>query len=64
MNKVAKTVDSYCFLGGIEKRVMKRWAGLPAETQIPWTPLAKPLSKCTVSPYQFSGDRLENRSLV
>jgi D-proline reductase (dithiol) PrdB len=28
---------------------MKRWAGLPGATQIPWTPLAKPLPKCTVS---------------
>lgn len=46
---VAKTIDSYRFLHGIEKRVMKRWAGLPGETQIPWTPLARPLSKCTVS---------------
>jgi D-proline reductase (dithiol) PrdB len=46
---VAKTVDSYRFLDGVAKRAMKRWAGLPRETQIPWTPLAKPLSKCTVS---------------
>ena len=45
----AKTVDSYRFLDAISKRAMKRWAGLPSETQIPWTPLAKPLSKCTVS---------------
>ena len=49
MIQVAKTVDSYRFLDGIAKRGIKRWAGLPAEAQIPWTPLAKPLSKCTVS---------------
>jgi len=46
---VAKTVDSYRFLDGIERRVMEHWAGLSGETPIPWTPLAKPLSKCTVS---------------
>jgi D-proline reductase (dithiol) PrdB len=46
---VAKTVDSYRFLDAISKRAMKRWAGLPGEIQIPWTPLAKALSKCTVS---------------
>ena len=46
---MAKTVDSYRFLDAISKRAMKRWAGLPGETQIPWTPLARPLSKCTVS---------------
>jgi hypothetical protein len=27
------------------KRAMKRWASLPGETQIPWTPLTAPLSK-------------------
>jgi D-proline reductase (dithiol) PrdB len=45
----AKTVDSYRFLDGIAKRAMKRWAGLPGETQIPWTHLPRPLSKCTAS---------------
>ena len=43
------TVDSYRFLDAISKRAMKRWVGLPGETHIPWTPLTKPLSKCTVS---------------
>jgi D-proline reductase (dithiol) PrdB len=46
---VAKTVDSYRFLDGIGRRVIKSWAGLPAQMPIPWTPLARPLSKCTVS---------------
>jgi D-proline reductase (dithiol) PrdB len=46
---LAKTVDSYRFLDAISKRAMKRWAALPAETQIPWTPLPRPLGKCTVS---------------
>jgi hypothetical protein len=49
MIMVAKTVDSYRFLDGIERKVMKHWAGLPQKTQIPWTPLGKPLSKCAVS---------------
>ncbi len=49
MVMVAKTVDSYRFLDGISKRAVKRWAALPGETQIPWTPLASPLSRCTVS---------------
>lgn len=49
MITVAKTGDSYRFLDAISKRAMKRWASLPGETQIPWTPLATPLSKCTVS---------------
>ena len=49
MITVVTMVDSYRFLDGIAKRVMKRWAGLPRETRIPWTPLARPLSGCTVS---------------
>lgn len=56
---VAKTVDSYRFLHGIEKTVLKRWAGLPGETQIPWTPLATPLSKCTVSLVSSAGIALK-----
>jgi len=49
MIMVAKRVDSHRFLDGIAKRAMKRWAVLPRETAAPWTPLARPLSKCTVS---------------
>lgn len=49
MITVAKSVDSYRFLDAISKRAMKRWASLPAEIPIPWTPLATSLSKCAVS---------------
>ena len=44
-----KIVDSYRFLDGISKLMMKHWAMLDAPRQIPWTPLAKPISQCTVS---------------
>ena len=46
---MAKTVDSYRFLDGVSKRAMKRWAGLDGPTQIPWTPIAKPLRECTIA---------------
>lgn len=46
---MAKTVDSYRFLDGVSKRVMKHWAALDTPRQIPWTPLARPLSQCAVS---------------
>ncbi len=42
-------VDSYRFLDGVAKRVMRRWAGFPAVRPIPWTPLTKPLSQCSVA---------------
>jgi D-proline reductase (dithiol) PrdB len=46
---MAKIVDSYRFLDGVPKRMMKRWATLGAPRQIPWTPLARPISQCTVA---------------
>jgi D-proline reductase (dithiol) PrdB len=46
---MAKSVDSYRFLDGISKRMMRHWASLGAPRQVPWTPLAKPVSQCTVS---------------
>jgi len=46
---MAKTVDSYRFLDGVTRRVMKHWATLGAPREIPWSPLAKPLSQCTVA---------------
>ena len=52
---MAAMVDSYRFLHGIEKTVMKRWAALPGETHIPWVPLAKPLSAATVSLVSSAG---------
>jgi len=42
-------VDSYRFLDGVAKRVMQHWSGLRVGTPIPWTPLSKPLSTCTIS---------------
>ncbi len=41
--------DSYRFLDGVAKRVMRHWAGLGGAGPIPWTPLAKPLAECTVA---------------
>jgi D-proline reductase (dithiol) PrdB len=42
-------VDSYRFLDGVAKRVMRHWSGLRTATAIPWTPLAKPLPQCTIA---------------
>ena len=42
-------VDSYRFLNGVAKRVMRHWASLRAIRPIPWTPLAKPLPQCTIA---------------
>ena len=50
-----KTVDSYRFLEGVPRRVMKRWTSLGAPQEIPWTPLAKPMSQCVVSLLSSAG---------
>ena len=44
-----KTVDSYRFLSGITKRMVKSWVKRETPQSIPWTPLVKPLSDCTVA---------------
>ncbi len=46
---MAKIVNSYRFLDPVTGRMMKHWAGLSAPAQIPWTPLTKPISQCTIS---------------
>ena len=42
-------VDSYRFLDGVAKRVMRHWSGLGAGRPIPWTPLSRPLPQCTIA---------------
>ncbi len=43
------TVDSYRFIGGLTKRLVKSWIKLESPREIPWTPLSKPLSACNVA---------------
>jgi len=52
---MAKTVDSYRFLDGVPRRVMKHWATLGAPREIPWTPLKKPRPECIVSLVSSAG---------
>lgn len=42
-------IDSYRFLDFASRQVMKAWAGRQEPGLIPFTPLAKPLSECTVA---------------
>jgi D-proline reductase (dithiol) PrdB len=46
---VEKTVDSYRFISGITKRMIRTWIGMEKPRAIPWTPLAKPLSDCAIA---------------
>ena len=56
---MARIVDSYRFLDGVPRRVMKRWATLGAPREIPWSPLAKPISQCTVALVSSAGVALK-----
>jgi D-proline reductase (dithiol) PrdB len=56
---LAKTVDSFRFISGITKRMIKNWIGMEKPRPIPWTPLAKPLSECTVALLSSAGIALK-----
>lgn len=52
-------LDSYRFLGGMTKRMVKTWVSLAKPTCIPWTSLTKPLSECTVALISSGGFALK-----
>jgi D-proline reductase (dithiol) PrdB len=56
---VSKVVDSYRFIGGIAKRLVKTWIQKEPIRKIPWTPLPKPLSACTVALISTGGIALK-----
>ena len=43
-----KAVDSYRFIRGISRRMLRTWVSMETPRPIPWTPLAKPLKECKV----------------
>lgn len=54
-----KTVDSYRFISGITRRMIKSWISMERPRAIPWTSLSKSLSKCTVSIISTAGVALK-----
>ncbi|PKO13453.1 MAG: hypothetical protein CVU39_18785 [Chloroflexi bacterium HGW-Chloroflexi-10] len=54
-----KQVDSYRFISGITKRMLKTWINKETPRPIPWTPLTKPLSECTVALLSSAGIALK-----
>jgi len=49
------TIDSYRFVDFATRQVMKAWAARQEPGEIPFTPLAKPLSECTVALVSSAG---------
>lgn len=56
---MSKTVDSYRFITGITRRMIKNWISMEKPRPIPWTPLSKPLSECTVALLSSAGIALK-----
>lgn len=54
-----EVVDSYRFIGGITKRMVKTWIKQEPPREFPWTPLAKPLADCTVALISTGGIALK-----
>ncbi len=59
-----KNVDSYRFINGITKRMIRSWISMEQPRPIPWTPLRKPLSQCTVALLSSAGIALEDRQAL
>lgn len=56
MNKI---VDSYRYLRGVSKTLIKNWVKLESPCEIPWTTLARPLSESTVALISTGGIALK-----
>ena len=54
-----KIVDSYRFLSGVSKRLIRSWIKLESPREIPWTPLARSLSESTVALISTGGIALK-----
>ncbi|MBT8397361.1 MAG: hypothetical protein HKO65_06445 [Gemmatimonadetes bacterium] len=46
---MTKQVDSWRFVDAVTRKILKTWIGREPKRKIPWTPLSKPLSECTVA---------------
>ncbi|HET6581536.1 MAG TPA: glycine/sarcosine/betaine reductase selenoprotein B family protein [Methanoregula sp.] len=57
---MTKTVDSYRFISGVSRKLIRTWIGLESPRDIPWTPLAKPLAECTVALISTGGIALKS----
>lgn len=52
---VEKTVNSFKFVPGLTRRVVRAWIKREQPRPIPWTPLAKPLEDCKLALISTAG---------
>jgi len=55
-----KTVDSYRYISGITKRMLRTWVEMEKPRPIPWSPLCKPLSESKVALLSSAGIALKS----
>jgi D-proline reductase (dithiol) PrdB len=55
-----KTVDSYHFISGITRRMLRTWVEMEKPRPIPWTPLIRPLKECKVALLSSAGIALKS----
>jgi D-proline reductase (dithiol) PrdB len=56
---LTKTADSFRFISGLTKRMIKSWISLEKPRPIPWMPLARPLAQCNVALLSSAGIALK-----
>ncbi len=54
-----KTVDSYRFINGITRRMLRTWVDMEKPRAIPWSPLCKPLRQSKVAMISSAGIALK-----
>ena len=57
---ITEQVDSYRFLDGITRKLVKNWIRLEPQREIPWTSLSKPLGESTVALVSSAGLALKS----
>jgi D-proline reductase (dithiol) PrdB len=55
-----KTVNSYRFISGITRRMLRTWIEMETPRPIPWTPLSKPLRSSKVALLSSAGIALKS----
>ena len=52
---IEKTINSFKFVPGLTRRVVRSWIKRERPRPIPWTPLSKPLADCTLALISTAG---------
>lgn len=56
---MTQAIDSFRFLSGITRRVVKSWISLETPHPIPWTPLRRPVAESTLAVISSGGIALK-----